>query len=74
MRRDTLNLPEELIDHLKQEASELGIGYQTLIRVRLMECYRQKAPIKWGKGKPQGSKIKLKGKGKSISEMVLEDR
>jgi len=30
--------------------------------------------IKWGKGKPQGLKPPLKLRGKSVSEMVIEDR
>ena len=73
MKRVTLTLPESLIEHLKREAADLGIGYQTLIRIKLMEDYRQKFPVKWGRKKPQGARIKLKA-GKSLSEIVIEDR
>ena len=72
-RRISLILPEALIEHLKREASELGIGYQTLIRIKLMEDYRRKAPIRWGKGKPKGAKVKLTP-GKPLSEIVIEER
>ncbi len=72
-KRVTLTLPEVLIEHLKREASELGIGYQTLIRIKLMEDYKRKAPIRWGKGKPKGAKIKIRS-DKPLSEIVLEDR
>jgi len=72
-KRVTLTLPEVLIDHLKREAAELGIGYQTLIRIKLMEDYRRKVPIRWGKGKPRGTKIKPKP-GRPISDFVVEDR
>lgn len=72
-KRVTLTLPEALIEHLKREASELGIGYQTLIRIKLMEDYRQRAPIRWGKGKPRGAEVKLKP-GRPISDLVIEDR
>ena len=73
-RRVTLTLPIELIEHLKEEASELGIGYQTLIRIKLMENYRRIAPIKRAKGKPKGTKVNLQGKGELVSEMVVENR
>ncbi|HHI97825.1 MAG TPA: hypothetical protein ENJ96_08220 [Thermodesulfatator atlanticus] len=72
-KRVTLTLPEVLIEHLKREASELGIGYQTLIRIKLMEDYKRKAPIRWGKGKPKGAKIKIRS-DKPLSEIILEDR
>ncbi len=72
-KRVTLTLPEVLIEHLKREASELGIGYQTLIRIKLMEDYKRKAPIRWGKGKPKGAKVKL-APGKPLSEIVIEER
>ncbi len=72
-RRISLLLPEELIEHLKREAEELGIGYQTLIKIKLMEDMRRKRMVEWGTGKPGGVRIKA-GPGKTLSEIVIEDR
>ncbi len=72
-KRISIVLPEILIEHLKKEASGLGIGYKTLIEMKLMKEVQQDYTISWGKGKPTGSKIKPK-QGKLVSEMILEER
>lgn len=73
MKQITLLLPEVLIERLKEQASQLGIGYQTLIRIKLMNELLQETDIERGRGKPKGARIKARGE-KLVSDMVIEDR
>lgn len=45
----TINLDNRIIDYFKEQASETGIPYQTLINLYLADCVEQKKKldIKW---------------------------
>ncbi len=45
----TINLSKEVIDYFKSESKEVGIPYQTLINLYLMECAKKnlKLNINW---------------------------
>ena len=47
----TIKLSPSVIDYFKQEATESGIPYQTLINLYLVDCVRQKRKPKmsWDK-------------------------
>ncbi len=76
LKQITLLLPEVLIEHYKKKAAKLGIGYRTLIRLKLMEdlLKETEGEILRARGKPEGAEVELQGEGKLVSEMVIEDR
>ncbi len=42
----TINLDTSVIDYFKDEATESGIPYQTLINLYLTECVKEKKKLK----------------------------
>jgi len=54
-------LPEVLIEHYKKKAAKLGIGYRTLIRLKLMEdlLKETEGEILRTRGKPEGAEVEL---------------
>lgn len=42
----TINLDTSVIDYFKDEATESGIPYQTLINLYLAECVKEKKKLK----------------------------
>ena len=76
LKQITILLPEVLIKYYKEKAANLGIGYRTLIRLKLMEDFLKETgeEIKRARGKPEGAEVELQGRGKLLSEMVIEDR
>lgn len=76
LKQITILLPETLIEYYKEKAAELGVGYRTLIRLKLMEEFLKETggDIIRARRKPRGAKTKLRGEGKLVSDMVIEDR
>ena len=76
LKQITLLLPEVLIEHYREKAARLGIGYRTLIRIKLMDDFLKETgeEIVRAKRKPKVARVPLQGEGKLVSEMVIEDR
>lgn len=41
----TINLDTEAIEYFKEQASNIGVPYQTLINIYLMDCARKKRSL-----------------------------